>query len=90
MHPESTIGSLRSTLTHLHPDDGVDEKQHGNEKADIRQRLRRDTLIVWYLASAKFYSGLQMYGIDVLGTLSVVVLVSANLEFHGILKFDYT
>ncbi len=29
--------------THLHPNDGVDEEQHGNEQADIRQSLNTNT-----------------------------------------------
>ena len=44
MHPKSTVEIFQvEALTHLHPNDGVDEEQHGNEEADIWQRLRRDT-----------------------------------------------
>lgn len=43
--PPPTPPSLRA-LTHLHSDDGVDEEQHGDEEAHIRQRLRGDTFIV--------------------------------------------
>lgn len=31
-------------IPHLHADDGINEEQHGDEEAHIRQRLRRETL----------------------------------------------
>lgn len=33
-------GHSRTRLSHLHPNDGVDEEKHGNQEADVGQRLR--------------------------------------------------
>lgn len=33
-------------MPHLHADDGINEEQHGDEEAHIRQCLRRQTLTI--------------------------------------------
>lgn len=36
-------GSVQIVASHLHPDDGVDEEQHGDKQADVRQGLEANT-----------------------------------------------
>ena len=36
----TSCGPAGRVATHLHPNDGVDEEQHGDEQADIWQSLK--------------------------------------------------
>lgn len=55
-------GRTRTPLSHLHPNDGVDEEQHGNQQADIGECLQEKQIhLIYHRSSPRGVQNTQVF-----------------------------